>query len=193
MWVRRAAIRPVPSYAKVVTLDVERVEDSLSSDDPESEERLAQALGRFEATQPALSARVAAELGRPLDETALALGYFLSIAVWMTFEASFGARLGEVHESDIEAASQALALDEELRRDAPDEAVDTDDVVAMEQPAMVEFVRGHVEVALEAHSDEVEIDDVDSIYRLILLEIVSLSHSVRPPERFPANKAEWMA
>ncbi|HEU4411278.1 MAG TPA: hypothetical protein VFS43_38860 [Polyangiaceae bacterium] len=193
MWVRRAAIRPVPSYAKVAAPDVERVEDSLSNDDPESEERLAQAMGRFEATQPALSLHVATALGRPLDETALALGYFLSIAVWMTFEASFGARLGEVHESDLEASSQALALDEELRRDAPDEAVDTDDVVAMEQPAMVEFVREHVEVALEAHADEVELDDVDSIYRLILLEIVSLSYAVRPPERFPANKAEWVA
>lgn len=193
MWVRRAAIRPVPSYAKVVSPDVERVEDTLSSDDPESEERLTEALGRFETTQPALSSRVAVALGRPLDETALALGYFLSIAVWMTFEASFGARLGEVQESDLDASSQALALDEELRRDAPDEAVDTDDVVAMEQPAMVEFVREHVEVALEAHADDVELDDVDSIYRLILLEIVSLSYAVRPPERFPANKAEWVA
>jgi hypothetical protein len=193
MWVRRAAIRPVPSYAKVAAPDVERVEDALSNDDPESEERLTQALARFEATQPAFSSHVATSLGRPLDETALALGYFLSIAVWMTFEASFGARLGEVHESDIEAASQALALDEELRRDAPDEAVDTDDVVAMEQPAMVEFVREHVEVALEANADEVELDDVDSIYRLILLEIVALSYAVRAPERFPANKAEWVA
>jgi hypothetical protein len=193
MWVRRAAIRPVPPYAKVASPDVERVEDALSNDDPESEERLTQALGRFESTQPALSSRVAVALGRPLDETALALGYFLSIAVWMTFEASFGARLGEVHESDLEAASEALALDEELRRDAPDEAVDTDDVVAMGQPAMVEFVREHVEVALEAHADDVELDDVDAIYRLILLEIVALSHAVRPPERFPSNKAEWVA
>jgi hypothetical protein len=193
MWVRRAAIRPVPSYAKVAAPDVERVEDSLSGDDPESEERLTEALGRFETTQPALSSRVAHTLGHPLDETALALGYFLSIAVWLTFETSFGARLGEVQESDLEASSQALALDEELRRDAPDEAVDTDDVVAMEQPAMVEFVREHVEVALEAHADEVELDDVDAIYRLILLEIVALSHAVRPPERFPAHKTEWVA
>jgi hypothetical protein len=193
MWVRRAAIRPVPSYAKVSAPDVERVEDSLSGDDPESEERLTEALGRFETTQPALSSRVALTLGRPLDETALALGYFLSIAVWMTFEASFGALLGEVHESDLEASSQALVLDEELRRDAPDEAVDTDDVVAMEQPAMVEFLREHVEVALEAHADEVDLDDVDAIYRLILLEIVALSHAVRPPERFPAHKTEWVA
>ncbi len=193
MWVRRAAIRPVPPYAKVAAPDVERVEDSLSSDDPESEERLTEALGRFESTQPALSARVAIALGRPLDETALALGYFLSIAVWMTFEASFGERLGEVHESDLDASSQALSLDEELRRDAPDEAVDTDDVVAMGQPAMVEFVREHVEVALEAHADDVELDDVDAIYRLILLEIVALSHAVRPPERFPSNRAEWVA
>lgn len=193
MWVGRAAIRAIPPYARVPAEVLERVEGALAGEDEESEEKLGDAFSRFERTQPALSSRVAGALARPSEETALALGYFLSLAVWISFEQTFGDRLRTLGEEDVEATSQAIALDEELRRDSADEAIETDDVVAMGQPDVVAFVREHIDVAVEANASNVEIDDVDRIYRLILLEIVALSEAVAPPEHYPASKAEWSA
>ena len=71
MWVKRAAIRAIPPYARVPAQTLERVERSLSDDDPESETRLEQAFNRFEETQPALSSRVAAA---PTEATPASMG-----------------------------------------------------------------------------------------------------------------------
>jgi hypothetical protein len=193
MWVRRSALRPVPTYARVSTATLERIEDLLADDEPSSQERLADAFVRFESTQSALASRIADGLRSPLEETALALGYFLSLAVWLAFEHTFEERLHEISEQDLEATEQSLNFDEELRREAPDESLDTDDVVAMEQPDVVDFVREHIDVALEAHAVHVDIKDVDTIYRLVLLEIVALSYAVQAPHHFPLSKAEWTA
>jgi len=81
MWVRGAAIRPVPPYAVLGRDVLDVVEEELAEQGVASKSELDDAFGRFERTQPALAAHVAQILGRPLDETALALGYFLTIAV----------------------------------------------------------------------------------------------------------------
>jgi hypothetical protein len=193
MWVRRAAIRTVPPFARVPAHALERVESMLAGDDEASEEKLEDAFSRFESTQPALSSRIAAALARPAGETTLALGYFLSLAVWLAFEDTFGSRLGEISEEDLESTVQSFDFDEELRKDAPDEAVETDDVVAMEQPDIVEFVREHIDVALESNAGTIDVGEVDGIYRLVLVEVVALSYAVRPPDRYPVTKAEWSA
>lgn len=193
MWVRRAAIRSVPSYARVAPEVLERVEERLSGEDEESERSLEQAFSRFENTQPALSTRVANLLSATHGETALALGYFLTLSVWLAFDDAFASSLTEVSEQDLDATAQSVELDEELRKNSPDEAVDTDDVVAMEQPAIVTFIREHIDVALDGSEAEVEIDEIDEIYRLVLIEVLALSHAVRPPDRFPVSKVEWSA
>ena len=77
MWVRRAAIRPVPLYAQVPQRALADVEERLAEDGDDARDRLDQAFARFEETQPALAERVSNALIGPLDETALALGYFL--------------------------------------------------------------------------------------------------------------------
>src|SRR5262245_34032791 len=103
MWTRGAAIRPVPRWA-VVRLDVlEALEEELATD-AETREILDCAFTRFEELQPALADRMADVLGGPRDESALALGYFLSVAVWLGFERAFGARLGEVSGEALRAA-----------------------------------------------------------------------------------------
>ena len=81
MWVRRAAIRPVSPFAELPARALSEVEDQLSEDDEAARQRLDDAFGRFEETQPVLANRISTQLGRPLDETALALGYFLTLAV----------------------------------------------------------------------------------------------------------------
>ena len=193
MWVRRSAIRPVPSYAKVAAHAIESVREGLADDDDEARTQLDEAFERFERTQASLAAHVAEALSKPLDETALALGYFLALAVWLAFEQAHGRHIDEVKDEELEATDQLLSLDEELRRADPAEALDSDDVIAMEQPHLLEFVHEHIDATLEAHADSIDVDDVHSVYRLVLVEVLALSYAVQRPAGYPVAKTELLA
>lgn len=185
MWVRGAAIRPVPPYAVVGRAVLDDVEDELADSGLSARTDLDDAFGRFEKTQPALAQEAAQTLARPLDETALALGYFLTIAVWLAFERAFAARLSEVSEEQLEAARAALTLEEELRAKHSNEPLELDDVMAIEQPGILAFVNEHVDAALEPGGEgerEVDVDDVHVVYRGILVMTLALSHAVRPAD-----------
>ncbi len=54
--------------------------------------------------------------------------------MWLAFEKAQGQHIDEVREQEIEATEELLTLDEELRRADPAESLDSDDVIAMEQP-----------------------------------------------------------
>jgi len=190
MWVRGAAIRPVPPYAVVDREVLDRIEDELAENGLSPKSDLDDAFGRFEKTQPALAQLAAQVLARPLDETALALGYFLTIAVWLAFERAFRTRLGEVDEQALEAAQSALTLEEELRATHADEPLELEDVMAIEQPGILSFVNEHVEAALEPGDGQgsgegreprdVDVDDVHAVYRNVLVMTLALSHAVAP-------------
>lgn len=193
MWVRRAAIRPVPTYAQVPLRALSAVEDQLGEDDDEARSRLDEAFARFERTQPALADRISRTLNGPLDETALALGYFLTLAIWLAFDGVFGGEVGEVTETALAGVEESLKLDEQIRRSDPAEAVDSDDVVAMEQPDVLTFVHEHLDTALEANAAEVEVDDVHAIYRVVLVEVLALSYAVRAPSNWAMPATELQA
>jgi hypothetical protein len=181
VWVRRAAIRPVPSYAQIPLRALADVEEQLASDDDEARGKLDEAFARFESTQPALADRIAQILSGPLDETALALGYFLTLAVWLSFDGVFHDELEEISTLALTGVEESLKLDEQLRLADPAEALDSDDVIAMEQPDILSFVHEHIDAALEANASEVDVDDVHEIYRVVLIEVLALSYAVRPP------------
>jgi hypothetical protein len=193
VWVRRAAIRPVPPYAQVPLRALSEVEERLSEDDTASRKRLDEAFTRFEKTQPALAERIAQALSGPLDETALALGYFLTLAIWLAFDAVFGGDLDEVTETALAGAEEALNLDEQIRLSDPAEAVDSDDVIAMEQPHVLAFIHEHLDAALTANASDVDVDDVHSIYRVVLIEVLALSYAVRAPSNWEAQPIEFTA
>jgi hypothetical protein len=188
MWVRGAAIRPVPGYAVVDARTLETIESELADDSPRARGELDGAFARFESTQPGLADVLSDVLAKPLDETALALGYFLSISVWLAFERTFGeARLREVTADAIAATEEAIKLEEELRAAHGDEPFDLDDVVSIEQPNVLAFVHEHVDAALDPgtrgspegeDAREVDVDDVHSVYRAIVLLTLCLSHAV---------------
>src|SRR5580692_2378290 len=188
MWVRGAAIRPVPRYAVVEAATLDQIERSLADESAEARSELDGAFARFESTQPELSDAISQVLSRPLDETALALGYFLSIAVWLAFERTFGpARLREVSTDALAATEEAIKLEEELRATHGDEPFDLDDVVSIEQPNILAFVHEHVDAALDpgtrttaesGEEREVDVDDVHAVYRAIVLLTLCLSHAV---------------
>ena len=193
MWVRRAAIRPVPTYAQVPLRALSEVEEQLGEDDEQARVRLDDAFTRFEETQPALADRISSALNGPLDETALALGYFLTLAIWLAFDGTFGDELTEISETALTGVEESLQLDEQIRLSDPAEAVDSDDVVAMEQPDVLSFVHEHVDAALEANANEVDVDDVHAVYRVVLVEVLALSYAVKAPANWAMPTAEFTA
>jgi hypothetical protein len=202
MWVKGAAIRPVPRYAVVGGATLEQVESGLADDSERAREELDEAFARFESTQPHLADAISSLLSKPLDETALALGYFLSIAIWLSFERTFGeARLREVSPDALRATDEAIKLEEELRAAHGDEPLDLDDVVSIEQPNVLAFVHEHVDAALDPSAraaqkgqrHEVDVDDVHAVYRAIVLLTLCLSHAVVPVDGASRGSAELIA
>jgi hypothetical protein len=188
----------VPQHAVVARDVLEHVEEELANNGIGTKTELDDAFERFERTQPALAQNAAEILARPLDETALALGYFLTIAVWLAFERAFGSRLAEVTEEERNAADQALELEEELRASHAEEPLELEDVMAIEQPGILAFVNEHVEAALEPIDDgdgsprEVDVDDVHAVYRNVLVQTLALSHAVKPIDQGRSSR-EMMA
>jgi hypothetical protein len=193
VWVRRAAIRPVSKYAELPARALSEVEEQLSEDDEAARTRLDGAFSRFEETQPILASRISTALSRPLDDTALALGYFLTLAVWLAFDAAFKSEIDEVTETALTSVEESLQLDEQIRLSDPAEALDSDDVIAMEQPHALSFIHEHIDAALEANANEVDVDDVHSIYRLVLIEVLALSYAVKAPPMWSTPSAEFSA
>lgn len=193
MWVRRAAIRPVPAYAQVPARALSDVEERLADDDMDSRQRLDDAFARFEQSQPALAERIANALSGAQDETALALGYFLTLSVWLAFDAAFGAELKEVGETELNSVEEAFSLDEQLRLSDPAEALDTDDVISMEQPHVLSFVNDHIDAALDANGHEADVDDVHAVYRVVLIEVLALSYAVQAPSNWTMPATEFQA
>lgn len=208
MWSKGAAIRPVPRFAVVERCTLDRVERELADDTPPSRDELDGAFTRFEATQPHLSASISAVLARPLDETALALGYFLSIAIWLAFERTFGERrLREISADVLKATEEAITLEEELRAANGAEPLDLDDVVSLAQPHVLAFVHEHVDAALDPacrsaraadageprDPPEIDVDDVHAVYRATVLLTLCLSHAVVPLDGASRGRDELMA
>jgi hypothetical protein len=145
----------------------------LSGDDDQSRSRAREGFERFYAEQGSLARYLSDRLSLSLDESALALGQMLADAV--------------------AAADAALGADEELRRSDPMDALDSEDIVAIEQPALVAFVNEHIGLTLEKHAGSIDVDHVAVVFRAILVEILALSHAVLPPPGYPAAQAEPMA
>jgi hypothetical protein len=203
MWVRGAAIRLVPRYAVVDAATLENIECELAEDSDTTRSELDAAFARFESTQPQLADSLSRVLAKPLDETALALGYFLTIAVWLAFERTFGkTRLREVSSDALDATEQAILLEEELRAAHGDEPLDLDDVVSIEQPNLLAFVHEHIDAALDPsvsergtsqETREVDVDDVHAVYRAVVLLTLCLSHAVLPVDGASRGTRELMA
>lgn len=183
MWPARSAIRPIPLHAQVPQEAIDGVDGELS-DGPISEQ-FAIAQRAFERAQPALSHWLDRALDSLTDETAQTLGRYLGVTVSMAFTEAFGARVRPVDEASIAMVEATFSWDEELRRGAGDEVLESDDVVAIGQPHLVAFVREHLEAALEPDEDgepaEVDLDAVSLAYRTVLIEILALGQALSPP------------
>jgi hypothetical protein len=169
------------------------VQAMLSGDDAPSRALAKDSLDRMGREQPALARYLLERLQRPLDPAALALGHMLGVAVYLAFETGSSRRLRALSEDAVSAADAAFAADEELRRGDPMDALDSEDIVAIEQPALVSFVNEHIGRTLDEHAGSVDVDHVAAVFRVILIEILALSHAVQPPPGHSTARGEPMA
>lgn len=193
MWVRKSAIRPVPSFARIHAGIVERVRHGLISDGLDSQAQMDKAYDDFESTQSVLAEYVGTILNRPLGDATLALGYFLSLSIWMIFHSYQGSALRTIGKDELASTKQLFALDETLRESEPHEVLETDDVVAMEQPALVAYVHEHVQAALDSKGTHIDAEELRTIYHMVLIEILALSYAVEAPLGFPLTRIEASA
>jgi hypothetical protein len=181
MFLRKAALRPVPRHAVVDEHFVQLVEAQLDAHEDDLQALLDRGYAEIDRRQPVLSDWLAEQLSMGHDELVQSLGYFLVITVYMTFREAFPTRLEEIDERALEIALETLTVDGELRANDPTETLDSDDVVAMGQPAVIQFVQHHVEEAVDQAEGEVELEELDRVYRALLVEVIALSHTVTAP------------
>jgi hypothetical protein len=190
MWVRSAALRPVPAFALVSQEALEAVEAWLGDDEATTERCLNEIFEQLELCQPVLAEKLGQAFANNPDEVAMALGYFLGLTIYKAFEDTFSGTLEPISALALQSVEEALTLDEQLRGADPIEAVDSDDVIAMEQPHILGYIHEHVESALEVHADDADVDAVHAIYRTILVEVLALSYAVAPPKGYAASTSE---
>jgi hypothetical protein len=145
-------------------------------------------LERLAAAQPPLARYLRQRFEQPLDATALALGQTLAASVLAAFEAAFGERLGVATEDAVSAIELSLSADEVLRQTDPMDALDSEDIVGIEQPALVAFVNERIEDTLEQHARSIDVDHVAAVFRTILIQILVLSQAVAPPPGFATGR-----
>jgi hypothetical protein len=193
MFLRKAAIRPVPDYAVVEERAFESLAATLDSHKDGLQEALDAGYRGMDRRQPALGAWLSEEVGACADEVAQSLGYFLVVTVYLAFEEAFPTRLEAISTEALQAALDTLEADEELRANDPSEVLDSDDVLAMGQPAVLEFIQHHLKESIQQAEEEVDLDDLDRIYRAVLVEVIALSHSVTAPAGNLSDTGEVMA
>ncbi len=182
MFLRKAALRPVPAWAVVDEMALDGLEASLGEDDEGLQEVLDAGYREMDRLQPHLAEWLAAEVSSEDDELAQSVGYFLVVTVYLAFREAFPTRLGEVDEAALSIALETLEVDEELRAADPTEVLESDDVVAMGQPAVLAYVQHHFDEAIAQADGDPDLDAFDTVYRAILVEVIALSHAVRAPD-----------
>ncbi|MFN9809189.1 MAG: hypothetical protein ACK6CU_06110 [Deltaproteobacteria bacterium] len=182
LFLRKAALRPVPRWAVIDEDVVTAVEAQLEDDGDALQRTLDSAYREMDRKQPDLAQWLAQQVSDRNDDLAQSLGYFLVVTVYLAFREAFPTRLGAIDETQLTLAIETFDADEALRREDPSEVMETDDVVAMTQHALVHFFKHQIEEAIEQAGESPDLEAFDHVYRTVLVEVVALSHAVVPPE-----------
>lgn len=183
----------MPSFARIPRYALDKVREEILIDGEDAHDRLDEAFEDFEEQQPVVASHVGQLLSRPLSEPAMALGFFLSLSIWLAFEHTHGAAVQCVTSEELHSTQELMTFDESLRAGEAQEPLDTADVIGMEQPALVEFVHEHMGATLDLRNPKVTPEEIQLIYRTVLIEILALSYAVQAPRGFPVSKAEVLA
>lgn len=184
MFLRKAAIRQVPAYALVPEAALQALEERLSFEQEDLQKTLDEGFHALSRRQPALASYLSDVVGDGPDELVQSLGYFLFVSVFMAFEDTFPTRMLEIDDAGIELTGEMLATDEALRAADPVEVLESDDVIALGQPHVIEFIQHHVQEALDQNEGKLDVEELDNVYRALLVEVLGLSHAVESPQGY---------
>ncbi|MCA9530838.1 MAG: hypothetical protein KC543_11930 [Myxococcales bacterium] len=193
MFSRKAALRPVPPYAVVDEHVVEALDEWLDASEPRLQRALDVAFRELELRQPAVHDWIGERLSAVEDPYMQSLGYFLAVVVFLAFRDAFPRRLTQLDATDLDMADETLSVDEALRAADPAEIVESDQVVALGQPAVLGYVQQHIGEALEQAEQEVDLDALDRVYRAVLVEVIALGHAVTSPSGHQGPPREALA
>jgi DNA-binding protein Fis len=113
----------------------------------------------------------------------------MAMSIWMAFSMFAGPRLGTVEEKDCAEVEDLLRADEELRRNDPTAIVESDDIIAVHQPEVARLIRAKLDETLSTYAEDVDVDDVDAMYHMLLVEVLVLSYAVEPLQADPSKSA----
>jgi hypothetical protein len=150
---------------------------------------LARALRRCEREQPALARWLETHLSKPIDDAARGLGASMAMAIWLAFTLFAGSRLRTIRDEDCSSVDQLLQADQELRRGDPTALVESDDIIAVHQPEVAKLIRTRMDETLSAYAEDIDVDDVDAMYHMLLVEVLVLSYAVEPLQPGPGQSA----
>jgi hypothetical protein len=171
MWVSPGALTPVPSHATIDEATVAAVIKDLLRGDALRHE-LDATFRRLELRHSALAELIAGEVAEIDSAAGQALGYFLFLTVYVSFEQRFGPRLGPIAHRQLDAALQRLLTDSEVReRCAP--LTCSEDVLAIGQPALMQLIDREIRKAPDS-------DALVPMFEVLLVELLVLSEAVAP-------------
>lgn len=178
---RGGALRRPPAWAVISEETLADIEQRLDVDGMDLQSLLDAGYAEIDSEQAILSAWVADRVAACHDELAQSLGYFLVITVFLAFKEAVGARLAQVDEEKIALAEVLLETDEELRAEDPLEVLQSDDIIGIGQPALVEYIQHHMTEAVGQAEGEPPVEEFDFVYRTLLIEVIALTESVAAP------------
>lgn len=115
-----------------------------------------------------------------IDAAARGLGASMAMTVWLAFSIVAGNRLRVVERQDCDSVERLVQADRELRRNDPSALLEYDDIIAAHQPEVAAMIRSAVDETLSAYADDVDVDDVDTMYQMLLVEVLVLSYAFEP-------------
>ncbi|MCL2823841.1 MAG: hypothetical protein FWD57_07620 [Polyangiaceae bacterium] len=189
LWRVQSAIPVVPSFARLPEHAVEKACATLM--DGSGVFRpvlLRKAFIECEQQQPGLSTWVGRRIARANDDAARGFGMAMAMAIWTAFSQHFGNRIRTMATGDCTTVEGILHADKEMRQIDPNVTLESDDIIAVHQPEIAKLVRASMEETLatdveeQPDSDPIDVDEVDAVYRMLLVEVLALSYAVVPLE-----------
>jgi hypothetical protein len=178
MFVQPVALEPIPEYARVAPAVLTHVLKGMLGDAGTLTTALDDGFRVMERRQPCLAEFIAGELAAIEGQRISAVGYFLAVLIYRSFEEAFGDRLGSVQSGDVLQTVDRLLTDGELRsRDTGDRPSYSEDAIALGQPALISLLRSEIDRVLDEAPDT-QSDRIDTLYEMLLVELLALTRVV---------------
>ncbi|MBP9114167.1 MAG: hypothetical protein KBF88_15250, partial [Polyangiaceae bacterium] len=87
----------------------------------------------------------------------------------------------QVDQEGVESMTSTLTAEEELRAQNGREPIDWEDIALVDQPHIAALMNQQIETALGIDDTEIDLDDVHTVFRALVLMTLALSYAVDGP------------